>query len=210
MPSTTLLVSQGECIRQVDRVRQGRVSQGGNVRRNALPALLLLLICTGCASFTDAPSARTPGTVIDDEFIERIANREINRADPMLKAGHVGVVSFNGVVLLIGQVQNAQLVDEAETVVQRIRKVRSVHNELQVGGPTSMVARTNDAWLTTKVKTRLVANGDVDANKFKVVTEDSVVYLLGMVPRDEANTAVGVARNVFGVQKIVKVFEYLD
>ena len=177
------------------------------VSRFFWPAILLV---GACATFTDDPSARTPGTVIDDQFIETIASREINKADPLLKAGNVDVVSHNGIVLLTGQVENAELVSQAEQAVERIRKVRAVHNDIKVGGATNFGARSNDAWLTTKVKTKLVADADVDAGKFKVVTENGTVYLLGIVPRTEAEAAVDVARNTFGVQKVVKVFEYLD
>ena len=177
-----------------------------------LGSLLPILVpIAACATITGGdPGARTPGAIIDDEFIERIANREIDEANERLKAGNVDVISFNGIVLLIGQVENQALKEEAQKVVERIRKARIVHNEIQVGGPTSMVARTNDGWLTTKVKTKLVVNKDVNADRVKVVTEDGVVFLMGMVPRGEADVAVDVARSVFGVQKIVKVFEYID
>ena len=83
-------------------------------------------------------------------------------------------------------------------------------NEIEVGGPISYVARTNDTWLTGKVKTKLAADERVNANRVKVVTENGVVYLLGLLPRQQANDTVAIARSVYGVQKIVKVFEYLD
>ena len=179
--------------------------------RSLAPILGPSLLITGCATITgDDPGARTPGAIIDDEFIERIAHREISKADERLKAGNVDVISFNGIVLLTGQVESEELKAKAQSIVEGIRKARKVHNEIEIGGPTSMVARTNDSWLTTKVKLKLVNNKDVDADRVKVVTVDGVVYLMGLVPRGQAELAVDVSRSVFGVQKIVKVFEYVD
>jgi osmotically-inducible protein OsmY len=98
----------------------------------------------------------------------------------------------------------------AEKTVKNMRKVRTVHNELEVAGPTSMVARSNDSWLTTKIKSKMALSSAVDANRFKIVTENGVVYMMGLVTRDEASAAVDLTRQVYGVQKIVKVFEYLN
>jgi osmotically-inducible protein OsmY len=94
--------------------------------------------------------------------------------------------------------------------VHDLRGVRKVHNELQISGPTSMVSRSNDAWLVTKIKTAMFVNDETDALRIKVVTENGVVYLLGLLTRDEADKAVEVSRSVYGVQKIVKVFEYIN
>ena len=91
-----------------------------------------------------------------------------------------------------------------------MRKVRTVHNELEIAGPTTMMARTNDAWLTTKVKTVLITNPETDAGRVKVVTENGVVYLMGLLSRTESEAAVEKTRQVFGVQKIVKIFEYIN
>lgn len=164
------------------------------------------MLMTACAN---DPNRRTPGVFIDDFALENIIEREIRKSDPGYKGSHIVVVSHNGVVLLAGQVATAALKENASTVTQNLRRVRKVHNELTVGGPTSLVARSNDGWLTTKVKARLVA-GDADGTKIKVQTEDSIVYLMGMVTRAQADAAINVAKNVYGVQKIVKVFEYLD
>ena len=92
---------------------------------------------------------------------------------------------------------------------EKIFEVRKIHNELTVAGPTSMVARSNDAWLTTKVKARLIAK-ESKGTKIKVLTENSIVYMQGLVTRDQADEAVNVAKDIYGIQKIVKVFEYLD
>jgi len=147
--------------------------------------------------------------MIDDQVIETLVKREIWGSDSAFDTAHLTAVSYNGVLLLAGQVQSESLKQQAQDIATGLAKVRRVHNELQVGGPISMVARANDSWLTTKVKTRMLADAEVAARKIKVVTENGTVYLLGILPRQEADLAVQAAQSVYGVQRIVKVFEYL-
>ena len=172
-------------------------------------ALLAALLLSGCAAFSDDPRIRTPGAMIDDQVIETMVKREIWNSDAAFDSAHLVAVSYNGVLLLAGQVESEALKRKAGDIARSLEKVRKVHNELEVGGPISMVARANDSWLTTKVKTKMLADSEVAARKVKVVTENGVVYLMGMLPREEADSAVESARSVYGVQKIVKVFEYI-
>jgi osmotically-inducible protein OsmY len=184
--------------------------------RQATFSVLLLLLSTqlltfsGCAAFSSDPRVRTPGTIFDDQVIESMVKREIRNSNAAFDSAHLVAVSYNGIVLLAGQVESEGLKSEAQLAAERITKARRVHNELEVSGPISYVARTADSWLTTKVKSRLLANKQTQANKVKVVTENGVVYLMGLLPRGQADNAVEVARSVYGVQKIVKVFEYLE
>lgn len=181
----------------------------------ALCALVLcaLVLCTGlagCVSLTgEDPTKRTLGTFLDDEAVERLALRRIKAADERLAASHINVVCFSGVVLITGQVEEDALRAKAENALEGIRKVRKIYNDIQVGGASSLVSRTNDRWLTTKVRSHLVAAENVPSSRIKIVTEDSVVYLLGVLPRAQADAAADVTRTVFGVSKVVKVFDYL-
>ena len=176
-----------------------------------LPLVLLLGLCAGCATLTgNDPGARSPGTIIDDQAVESLARRELLNADPRFEAAHFEVVSFDGVVLIAGQVESEDMLGIAEREIGQLRNVRTIHNELTVGGPVSMVARSNDAWLTTKVKSKLIAHDGIDSDRIKVVTENGVVYLIGKVKRDQADYAVAVAATVHGAVRIVKVFEYVD
>ncbi len=143
-------------------------------------------------------------------MLEYDAAKEIKASDPGFESAHIVVVSFNGLVLLAGEVGTEELKTKAGEVVNTFKAVRSVHNELVVSGPISMVARSNDSWLTTKVKTKLVAHGAIDSNRINVTTENGVVYLMGYVTREQAGYAVDVTQTVDGVTKIVKVFEYTD
>ena len=148
--------------------------------------------------------------MIDDVFIEGIAAREINKSDPLLKASNINIVSYNGLVLLTGQIQNIELARKTEKIVLKVRKVRKVANHLEIGVPTSYIARTNDAYLTSKVITQLLFEKDINNDDYKVLTENGVVYLMGRVTNSDSNGIVKIASHVGGVQKVVKVFEYVD
>ncbi|MDE0193222.1 MAG: BON domain-containing protein [Gammaproteobacteria bacterium] len=171
----------------------------------------LLALQVGCVSFTgEDPTLRTPGGWLDDEVIERMASRRIDAADERLAISHVNVVSYDGIVLLTGQVADQGLRSLAEDSIREIRKVRKIHNEIQIGGANSLVARGNDNWLQTKVKAQLLADEDVEGSRIKVFVEDGIVYLIGVLPREQADAAVAVARTVFGIQRVVKVFDYVE
>ncbi len=175
-------------------------------------ALMALLVCAGCAAIVgeEEPGERTRGTRIDDDLIETRAKSNIKHADPELKKANIEVASFNGIVLLTGQVPNEELRDLAEEATQSLSKVRKIHNEITLSGRIGFLARQNDWILDKKVGAKMMANDDVDSSHVSVVTENGVVYLMGMVTRDEAEAATNVAQSVAGVQKIVKVFEYMD
>ena len=156
------------------------------------------------------PSMRTARGFLNDQKVERLVMDRIAAMDEKLAASRVKAVSYDGVVLLVGQVSNAALRDLAEQAIRDVPEVRRIHNELQVSGTTSLMARANDDWLTTKVVSRFMASDKVNASRVKVVAEDSVVYLVGILPKAEASQAAEVASTVFGVSKVVKVFDYLD
>ena len=175
----------------------------------ALTALATLAAVGGCVSVTgNDPTLRTPRELLEDGRIEREAKAQL-AADEGLAANHINVVSYDGIVLLTGEVVDDALRVRAERAVGNVPHVRRVHNELQLGGATSLVARANDSWLATKVFSKFAADKAVDAARIKVVAESGVVYLIGVVPRDHADAAAEAARTVFGVRKVVKVFDYL-
>lgn len=168
-----------------------------------ITAILLAAILSGCAS-TDV------GTAFDDTRNESLAEQRIENIDPRLKDANVSINSFDGVVLITGQIPSADLIAAITSEVDQLRNVRKVHNELQVAGNTTLLSRTNDSWLTTKIKSKMAADETTESLRIKVVTEDSVVYLMGLLTRNEADAAVELTRSVEGVQKIVKLFEYIN
>ncbi len=181
----------------------------------ALGLVLLAGTLQGCvemavvgagAAAMSAFDRRSTGAQIDDEGIElRATNRVGERFGDRV---HVNITSYNRSVLVTGEVPNEQARAEIEKIISGTANVRSVTNDLQVLAGTSLSSRANDATITGKVKARFL-----DANRFnplfvKVVTENAVVYLMGIVTESEANEAVEVARTTGGVRKVVKVFEY--
>lgn len=192
-----------------------------NLNKSLLLAcgLSLSVFISGCSDVISAgrqqpiaedPGSRTTGAYIDDELIETFALVNLHKGSEAIKASNISVVSYNGVVLLTGQSPSEAGRSEAEQIVSQIRKVRKIHNEIKISGVSSTLARTNDAWVTTKVKAELLTNEHIDGARIKVVTDSSVVYLMGLVSQQEADTAVNIVRNIAGVEKIVKVFEYVQ
>lgn len=185
------------------------------------PVLLLLglLLSSGCTTLVDAttskpielnPGERSLGVRIDDGKLETIASVNINKAHERLDEAPIAVHSYNAVVLLVGQVPNKELRSLAGDTVGKIHSVRQVHNELEVEAPISFLTRSKDTWISTKVKTKLLASRDVEGGRVKVVTENGSVFLMGLVSRAEGNKITEIVRHTGGVKKVVRVFEYID
>ena len=151
---------------------------------------------------------RTSGMQIEDQSIELKAKARVREA--IGDRGHVNVTSYNRRVLLTGEVRDEAMKQAVEREVRAIANVVSVTNELEIAGPSSYTSRSNDALITTKVKASLVDMKTVSANSFKVTTERGVVYLQGLVTPREGNIAADVAKGVSGVNRVVKVFEYIS
>ncbi|WP_185268721.1 BON domain-containing protein [Halopseudomonas xiamenensis] len=185
-----------------------------------LTALLLTVTLAGCSGVLtatrDTPmepnyGTRTLGSSIDDQLIETRADVNIAKVDPaMEREARYSVTSYNGVVLLTGQVPRAELIQLAGDTAKRVQRVKVVHNELTVGPRLPLLARNNDALITSSAKTRMLADSNVPGRRVKVVTEAGAVYLMGLVTHTEANAAVAAVQQVGGVQRIVKLFEYID
>lgn len=177
-------------------------------------SVLFFILLTGLflASCTNNPERkRTPGDFIDDNALEFVIEREIRESDESFEGAHLVVTVYDGLVLLLGEVASPQLKEKATEVTESLYKVDpdKVHNYLTVQGPISILARTNDVYLSGKVKTRLIGAPEAPAGKVKVVTENGITYLLGKITRKQADQVVAEAQKTFGVQKIVKVFDYI-
>ena len=188
-----------------------KIRYPGIVLLALLPALLLQG-CVGMAvvgagsAAVSAMDRRTTGVQIEDERIELVSS---NRSGEKFgDKAHINITSYNRNVLLTGEVADAAARNEVEKIVRGVPNVRGITNDLQVGPLATLSSRASDAGTTGKVKARFVDAGKFNAVHVKVVTEASVVYLLGIVTEAEANDAVEVARTTGGVRKVVKVFEY--
>lgn len=177
------------------------------------------LLFSGCAEVihvtTSKPiemkaNTRTFGAKINDEEIETAARVNIKKADPQLEHAHVSVNSFNGIVLLTGQVPSENLTTLVADTVYQLNPVREIHNELTIESTTSFGDRSHDLWITTKVKAQLVADNLALSNRVRVITEMQTVFLMGMVTHAEADHVADLVSHTADVKKVVKVFEYLD
>jgi len=182
----------------------------------ALPLLLLLQACVpvviggAAAGAGAAHDRRTLGAIIDDENIELKAAAKIGLDADLKNLVHVNVTSMNGIVLLTGEAASTDARDQILSHVREINGVRRITNELRIAEPSSFGSRSKDSLITSAVKSRFVVDRNIDPTRVKVVTESSVVYLLGLVTQAEGDLAAERAANIEGVERIVKVFEYLD
>ena len=188
------------------------------LRYGMLLSLAALPLLQGCVPLVVGGAAatgymvgedrRTTGTMTEDQVIE---TKTSSRIGDGLKGGiHINVTSYNGIVLLTGEVPDAASKEQAARIAQAVEKVRSVYNELTVGPVTSISARTTDTVTTSMVKARFVDGQRFSPLHVKVVTENGVVYLLGLVKKQEAADATEITRTTSGVTKVVRLFEYID
>ena len=179
----------------------------------ALPALhgCVEAALLGTAAATGVMSAhdrRSTGTQTDDETMEWKANNHVP-AQYKDKA-HANFTAFNRRLLITGEAPSEEAKSAIESEVRKIEGVKDVYNELGIGPATPLSSRSNDSFITSKVKARLVDSNQISANHIKVLTERSVVYLMGRVTTREANRAGELARSVSGVAKVVRVFEIIS
>ena len=187
------------------------------IRRPAAGPLLLALaaaLLVGCVPMVVgtavvATDRRGGGSQVDDELIQMKSGSRLEEAFPDGRV-RVNVTSYNRMVLLTCQVPSDADKATVEQVIAKMDNVQSVINELSVGPATTLKERSNDAYITTKVRASIVDAQDLFANSIKIVTHRGVVYLMGRVTEREANHAAELARGVSGVVKVVKVFEVIS
>jgi osmotically-inducible protein OsmY len=155
-----------------------------------------------------AADRRTSGIFVEDENIELKAVKKMETN--LGEYSHVNVTSYNRNVLLTGEVPDEAKKALAESLLKEIPNIRQVTNEITIEPKSSLGSRSNDTYITSKVKTLFVTENRFPANYVKIVTENGVVYLMGLVTKEEADAAVDIARNTDGVTKVVKVFEYVN
>jgi osmotically-inducible protein OsmY len=144
-----------------------------------------------------------------DQHITTQANRKIYRDSTRFDDTNISIDTFHQEVLITGQIPTAQQREEVTQIIKNIPNVKKVHNLTETRARTSTSTHLHDTWITTKIKAQLIAMNDIDPNEIKVVTENSTVFLMGMVFTDQANSAIDVARNTDGVQNVIKLFTYL-
>lgn len=153
---------------------------------------------------------RTIGKLIDDQSIELNAHTKLAKVEGLTDNSNLQVVSVNAKALIVGQVPNTYLKDLAIKALNEVEGIEQVHDQVRISNTVSITTKTNDMWLTSKVKTALFQSDELDATNVKVVTENGEVFLMGLVKATEGNAAVEVARHITGVNRVFKMFEYID
>jgi osmotically-inducible protein OsmY len=186
------------------------------MRRNIVVLMLICSILTGCVAAVVAGAAT--GLVVYDRrsmvMMERDARifHIIHTAiatDPRFNHSHIVVTVFNQAVLLVGQTPISSLRLVAEKIARGTPHVRRVYNEITIDQPKMLSERSKDTLITAEVRTKLLAKRGLESGSIRVVTESGIVYLMGVATVEQANLAVSVARQINGVRRVVKVFQYV-
>lgn len=186
--------------------------------KNLILMITLVLSLQGCIFVAGAAAGAAGIAVVYDHrklekiaLDQKIANAvyaKIHGFAALRDKTHIDVTCFNQVVLLTGQATTPALRQQAEDLARSVPDVNKVYDEVTVKGPTSNLTRASDAWITAKIKTQMLATKDLKSGTIKVITENGNVYLMGMVTHEQADMAVDIARQVSGVQRVVKIFQY--
>ena len=199
-----------------EKTSQVKVNKGSAAKIASI--LMLVASLQGCAVATVVAvtagasmvaDRRTFSKQIDDQSIEFIAHNELAKIKALSKNTNLHVISMNGLVLVVGQAPNSYLRELAIKTIQDVPDIVTIHNQIRIGSTTAVTTQSHDIWLTSKVKSALLANGEVNAKDIKVVTENAEVFLLGLVTKKEAGIVVEITRNINGVSKVYKAFEYI-
>ena len=148
--------------------------------------------------------------MMEDKIIEMSATDKIYSNRDLQTKVHINVNSYNHVVLLTGEALSRDLREEAVDIVRKLKNVRQVYNEIRIADLTSFESRANDSWISSKVKSKMLATKNFDATKVEVTTENRDVYLMGFVTQQQGAEAADIASQTEGVQRVIKLFEYIE
>lgn len=181
-----------------------------------LAASMLLQGCVGAVVVGSAAVAtktttdpRTAGTQVDDTTLEMKVSNAINKDEEIKKNARIVAVSYQGQILLIGQSPNNSLITKAQSLAARVDDVGDIYNEVRIGKPIGLTRASQDSWITTKIKSKLLSSDQVKSANVKVITENGEVFLLGFVTERQAQAAAKVASNTDGVLRVTTVFNYV-
>lgn len=161
----------------------------------------------GAAAIAVVYDHRTISNTVQDNDLGMSISEKLN-GSPMLKDSHISATVFNRVVLLTGEAPTPAARQEAENLARTVPNIGKIYNQITIQGPTSSLTRTSDSWITTKIKAQMLTVEDLKSSSIKVVTENGTVFLMGIVTKEQADTSVDIARQVSGVQKVIKIFQY--
>ncbi|CAL7963232.1 hyperosmotically inducible periplasmic protein [Gammaproteobacteria bacterium] len=175
-----------------------------------LPAVLVAGAGVGVAGSAIIYDQRSTKGIVEDRDVTFQTQNRLDSDKELHAQAHISIATFNRIALLVGQAPDNELRNRAESIAKSNSNIKMLYNEVTVEQPISNSARANDSWITTKVKTTLLTAPDLNSVSLKIVTENGVVYLMGLTTRTQAQIATDKTRTVAGVQKIVKLFEYIN
>lgn len=186
--------------------------------KKALILLLCMMSLTGCVPTALVLGATAGGailydkrsvkTMVRDRDITQTAQNRLNKTPDFKDNTHISVATIDGIALMVGQANTPALRDEAYQIVSTTPHVKKVFNQVTIGKPIGFGRQTDDTWITTKIRAALLAKSGLNSTQVKVVTENGVAYLLGILSEKQAKLAADATRRVSGVKKVVEVFEY--
>lgn len=189
-----------------------------NFRSLCLISLTALLLqgCVGAVVVGGAAVAtktttdpRTTGTQVDDTTLEMRVSTALTKDLPLKQDARVVVVAYQGQILLMGQAPNSELALKAQQIAEKVDGVEDIYNEIRLGQPIGIARVSQDSWLTTKIRSKLLTSNQVKSTNVKVITENGEVFLLGLVTDKQGKAASKVASETEGVQRVTTVFNYV-
>jgi osmotically-inducible protein OsmY len=189
-----------------------------NHARILLLSLLLILtpLLKGCVvaavgaatgGVAVAVDRRTTGTILDDKAVEIKATHQLSQNKELWKKSHINVICYNNAILLVGQVPSERDRQYVEALMKDMPHIKKIYNELTIANPIPFSTRSQDTLITTQIKGKMVVSKEVKTSQIKVVTENGVVYLMGLTTPEEQIAATEIAREIKGVEKVVQIFE---
>ncbi len=184
-----------------------------------LNIIALTCVLSACATIIDATTddpiqidegKRSLGERMDDRQLKTVISVNLKKADPAIKDAHINVHTYNSVVLLTGEIQTVALRRLAGDTARKVNTVRQVYNEIRIGPKTTFLSRSNDNWIHSRIKTKLIFNADIDSDRVEIIVEDNTVYLMGKLTKIQAEKITEVVRTTRGVAKVIRAIEYLE
>jgi osmotically-inducible protein OsmY len=175
----------------------------------ALQGCAALVVGAGVGVASAAHDRRTLGTQVDDKTAYSRLTTALAKSTAVKELTNINVHVYNGTALLVGQAPSDDLLRQVQELAESVKNIKKLHNQVRIGSPIAASSSTNDLWLESKIKTKLLADKRIDGLHIDVAVEDSEVFLMGIVSQSEADISVDIARNVSGVTQVIKAFEYL-
>lgn len=165
-----------------------------------------VVVGTAAVATKTATDPRTTGTQVDDTTLEMRVSNAIAKDEQLQKDARIVTVAYQGQILLIGQTPNSELSAKAQSIIANVDGVTDIYNETRLGQPVGVTRISQDTWITTKIRSKLLTSNQVKSTNIKVITENGEVFLLGVVTNAQAQAAANIASQTDGVQRVTTVF----